>query len=53
MKAFMNAKEREIDDWKQLFNSVDDRFKYVGVQMPPGSNLGIIHFQWQIPLLYN
>jgi len=47
MKSLLNSKEREMDDWKQLFAEVDPAFKFVGVQMLPGSNLGVIHARWE------
>ena len=47
MKAFLNAKEREIDDWKRLFTVADPEFKFLEVKMAPGSPLGVIHVRWK------
>lgn len=47
MLELQNARERELQDWKDLFTLADERFKFVGVVMPPGSNLAIITAEWQ------
>jgi len=47
MLELQNARERELQDWKDLFALADERFKFVGVVMPPGSNLAIIIVEWQ------
>lgn len=47
MLELQNARERELQDWKDLFALADERFKFVGVVMPPGSNLAIITGEWQ------
>ncbi|TVY22560.1 O-methyltransferase [Lachnellula hyalina] len=47
MKAFLNAKERGVDDWKKIFSDADPGFKFVGVKMPMGSNLGVIQVRWE------
>jgi hypothetical protein len=47
MKAFLNAKEREADDWKHLFADADPGFKFLGVQMTLGSPIGVIQARWE------
>ena len=42
----MNAKERSIEDWKELFASVDPHFHFVDAKMLPGSSLATIHIKW-------
>jgi len=46
MIAILNGRERDVDDWKSLFNRVDSRFQYVGVTQPEGSNLALIEACW-------
>lgn len=41
-----NAKERELDEWKLLFEQADARFVFQGMRMPPGSKLAIIEATW-------
>lgn len=48
MKAVFNSKERSIEDWMQVFEKADPKFKIVTTKAndPPGSNLAILHFRW-------
>ena len=46
MKAIQNGKERDIDDWAQLFSAVDPCLKFRGAKQPPGSALSIIDAVW-------
>lgn len=46
MKQMANGKERDVQDWIQLFKSADERFVFEGVKMPEGSKLAIIEFSW-------
>ncbi|KAF7536866.1 hypothetical protein G7054_g4162 [Neopestalotiopsis clavispora] len=42
-----NAKERDLDEWKSLFQQADPKFVLKGVQQPPGSSLSILEFVWE------
>ncbi|KAI1302030.1 putative O-methyltransferase [Xylaria venustula] len=42
-----NAKERNMDEWKVLFQQTDRRFVLKGTVQPPGSNLTILELEWQ------
>ncbi|RYC54100.1 hypothetical protein CHU98_g12107 [Xylaria longipes] len=42
-----NAKERNIDEWKDLIEQADRRFILKGRVQPPGSNLTILEVEWQ------
>ncbi|KAI1205456.1 putative O-methyltransferase [Annulohypoxylon truncatum] len=42
-----NAKERDLDEWKSLFEQADRRFAFKGVQRPQGSNLAILEATWE------
>lgn len=47
MKTLQNSRERDEDDWKDLFSKANERFHFEGVQCPKGSQLSIIEFQWR------
>ena len=47
MLTLSNAQERELEDWKRLFASVDTRFKWKGVVEPEGSDLALIEAVWE------
>ncbi|KAH7018391.1 O-methyltransferase-domain-containing protein [Microdochium trichocladiopsis] len=47
MFELQNARERELQDWKDLLALADPRFIFVDAVMPPGSNLSIITVEWQ------
>lgn len=46
MLEMHNGKERDLDDWKQLFASADKRFRIVSVKQPPSSRLGLLEVEW-------
>ena len=46
MKAIQNAKERDEDEWKKLFNSADPRYKFQGAMRVPNYDLAIIEVIW-------
>ena len=46
MLEFHNAKERDIDDWINLFGTADPRFRFLGFKQPPGSSLAIMEVDW-------
>ena len=47
MMSLMNGKERELDQWKALFEQADPRFKWQGGSKPDGSRLWIIKASWE------
>jgi len=47
MAEIQNAHERELEDWKKLFEAADPRFNFVSATLPPGSNLWMIVVEWQ------
>lgn len=46
MKAIQNGKERGYNDWKDLFELADTRFKVRHIQQLSGADLGLIVTQW-------
>jgi hypothetical protein len=48
MMEIGNAKERDLDEWKQLFEQADERFVFKSPKMPPGSRLAILEATWDI-----
>lgn len=47
MLELFNAKERERDDWVELFERADSRFVVRSIQKPPGSILSFIEVVWE------
>jgi hypothetical protein len=47
MLQLLNAKERAVEDWIELFKMADPRFRFVGVQTPPGSRMSIMEAVWE------
>lgn len=47
MSSIQNARERELEDWKDLFKQADKRFNFEEVISPPGSNHSLIIAAWQ------
>lgn len=47
MLAGFNAKDREAEEWKRLFEKADPRFKFSGVTGKEGSGLSFIEAVWQ------
>ena len=47
MMSLMNGKERELDQWKALFEQADPRFKWSGGIKPEGSRLWICIVTWE------
>ncbi|KAK9438392.1 S-adenosyl-L-methionine-dependent methyltransferase [Metarhizium brunneum] len=43
-----NSKERDLDEWKQLFRQADERYVFRGTTQPPGSNLAILRADWSM-----
>lgn len=46
MLSLLNAKERDDDDWFNLFKQADPRFKYLGHNQPQGSRMSIMEAVW-------
>lgn len=46
MKSFLNAKERDAEQWAGLFARADSRFKFLGLRIPEGSKCAIIEAEW-------
>ena len=47
MMFMLNAKERGRDDWAELFRSADERFRFLGVETPPGTQEAFIEACWE------
>lgn len=47
MSSIQNARERELEDWKDLFRKADGRFNFEGIISPPGSNHSLIVAVWK------
>jgi hypothetical protein len=47
MKCFTNAKERDLEEWAELFAMADPRFKFLGVRTPLGSKASFIEAEWR------
>ncbi|KAL9115726.1 MAG: hypothetical protein Q9227_000094 [Pyrenula ochraceoflavens] len=47
MLEIANAKERDLGEWKALFEQTDSRFKFGGMNQPEGSNLALLEFIWE------
>lgn len=47
MMSLMNGKERELNQWKALFEQADPRFKWSGGSRPDGSRLWIYIVTWE------
>lgn len=47
MTEILNAKEREIGEWEELFRSVDERFHFEGATTLPGAFHSIIVATWK------
>ncbi|KAI2608113.1 S-adenosyl-L-methionine-dependent methyltransferase [Hypoxylon fragiforme] len=45
----INAKERELEDWAELFRSADERFELQEPIQPPGSHHSIMVVLWNGP----
>lgn len=47
MMSLMNGKERELEEWKALFEQVDPGYKWGGAIRPDGSRLWIYTVTWE------
>jgi hypothetical protein len=46
MLSLLNAKERDLEDFTQLFALADPRFKFLGAKTPVGSRMSIMEAVW-------
>lgn len=46
MKSLANAKERDAEEWKAIFDATDPRFKFQPIVKPPGLQIAIIEAIW-------
>jgi hypothetical protein len=46
MLELLNAKERDIKNWEELFRMADSRFKFLGAKQPKGSRMSIMEAVW-------
>ena len=47
MLAMANSKERDRQDWIELLKEADPRFKLIGIQTPPKSELSMVEVIWE------
>ncbi len=47
MAACFNGRERNITDWRKLFEQADQGFAFKGVTHMPGSSFSIIEHVWE------
>lgn len=46
MMTLFNAREREIEDWIDLFTQADKRFKFVGAKKPEVGTMNVMTIEW-------
>ncbi|KAI0548226.1 S-adenosyl-L-methionine-dependent methyltransferase [Xylaria curta] len=46
MQQLLNAQQREMQDWLNLFRRADPKFKFIGARQPPGAIRWIIEAEW-------
>lgn len=46
MLTVVNAREREVDDWKTLFEQADPRYEFVKAEKPKYCRMWIIEAKW-------
>ncbi|THV54402.1 hypothetical protein BGAL_0027g00130 [Botrytis galanthina] len=47
MKSCLNGRERDADEWAQLFEKADSRFKFQGIAAVPSSRFSVIEAIWE------
>ncbi|KAF7888278.1 uncharacterized protein EAF02_002819 [Botrytis sinoallii] len=47
MKSCLNGRERDADEWAQLFEKADSRFKLQGIAAVPNSRFSVIEAIWE------
>jgi hypothetical protein len=46
MMTLFNARERELEDWKDLFRQADKRFKFISARLPEVGTMSVITAIW-------
>jgi hypothetical protein len=46
MQVTVNAREREVDDWAELFKEADSRYKNLKAWKPEKSRMWFIEAEW-------
>lgn len=46
MLELLNAKERDVDGWTELFAMAHPGFKFLGARQPKGSRMSIMEAIW-------
>lgn len=46
MQVTVNAREREVDDWVELFTVADKRYKFLKAWKPGKSRMWFIEAEW-------
>jgi hypothetical protein len=46
MQVTVNAREREADDWRVLFERADERYKFEKIWKPEGSRMWFMEAEW-------
>lgn len=47
MLQLLNAQQREMDEWPELFRRADARFHFLGARKPDGAVRWIIEAEWR------
>ena len=47
MLSLLNATERDVEGWHQLFYEADSRFKVKNIKITPPGIMAIIEVEWQ------
>lgn len=47
MLQLLNSYLRDADEWKELFERADARYKYLGHQRMPGAVQSIVEATWE------
>ena len=47
MLTLQNARERELDDWEELFHQADPRYKWIGAKVKEGDSSAVIEVTWE------
>ncbi|KAM0144231.1 hypothetical protein ACHAO1_000514 [Botrytis cinerea] len=51
MAELLNAKERDLDEWKILLKNADENFDFIGMEQPKDSKLYFIEARWNLSKL--
>lgn len=47
MMTLFNSRERELDDWINLFKEADPRFQFIGVEKMEVGTMSVLTFIWE------